>query len=103
MAFAARTRQGYRRIHGAERRAADFPANCPPPGLYRNHTKPDHLALGRHRPGRRTFFSVRALALADDWSASFPGTFDPGRMRRRVGQAEIPRITFWRHHRLLGR
>src|SRR6185312_15675292 len=103
MAFAAWTRQGYRRVHGAERRAADLPANCPASGLYRNHTKPDHLALGRHRPVRRTLFSVRALALADDRSASFPGTLDPGRMRRRVGQIEIPGIAFWRDHRLLGR
>src|SRR6188474_174142 len=103
MAFAARTRQGYRRIHGAERRAADFPANCSPPGIDRNHTKPDNPPLGRHRPVCRTLFSVHALALADDRSASFPGTLDSGRMRRRVGQIEIPGIAFWRNYRLLGR
>ncbi len=52
---------------------------------------------------RRAIFSVRAAIAANNRGAHVSCAFDPGWVRRRTGQAEIPGIAMGRRSRFLGR
>ncbi len=45
---------------------------------------------------RRAVFPIPALLAANDRGASFPRPLDPGRLRRRIGEAQIPGIAMGR-------
>ena len=83
--------QGHRRVHGPSRRAADLARDLAPPGADRDHAQPDEPDFDRRRHLRRTVFPLRARLPADDRRAFVSRPFDPRRVRRRTGQAEIRR------------
>ncbi len=95
--------QGHGRVHGAPCRAADLACDFAPPRGNRDHAQSDEPDFDCGRDLRRPFFPVLAPADANDRGAPVSRPFDPRRLRRGTGEAQIPAIAMGRNPRFLGR
>ena len=95
--------QGHRRVHGAACRAADLASDFAPPRGNRDHAQSDEPDFHCGRNLRRAVFPVLAPLDANDRGAAVSRPFDPRRLRRRTGEAQIPAIAMGRRPRFLGR
>ena len=78
-------------------------ADFAPPGGNRDHAQSDEPDLDCGRDLRRAVFPVLAPLDANHRGAPVSGAFDPRRLRRRTGAAQIPAIAMGRRSRFLGR